>query len=71
MPREQLDSDVVRCPHPKAALQLQAPQREVDNPHCLKPTMAVNQGPNTGRTALVALPNRRPFFCSITHVNHA
>jgi hypothetical protein len=59
MPGEQLHSDIVSRSNPEAALHLQTAQREVDDPHCLEPTMAVDQCRKTDRMAIIAPPNRR------------
>ena len=56
MSREQLHGDRVGHPYPEATLQLQAAEREVDDPHCLESTMAVYEGSNTGLMTLMAPP---------------
>ena len=59
LPGEKLHCDLVSHASSKAALQLQAAQREINNPYCLEATVAVNQDRNPGRMALVAPTNRR------------
>jgi hypothetical protein len=75
MSRKQLHGDFVGHPHAEATLQLQAAEREVNDPHSLKTTMAVDERRNTGRIALVAPPDRQLGISrreqSIIHVNQA